>query len=52
MACYIGGAAVSAVYSKAYTPKKVCMLGYPLAYTEIDVKIDVQVMQLIPIDIN
>ena len=24
-----------AMYSKAYTPKKVCMLGYPLAYTNI-----------------
>ena len=31
----IGGAAVYAMYSKAYTPKKVCMLGYPLAYTKI-----------------
>ena len=25
---YIGSAAVYAVYSKAYTPKKVCMLGF------------------------
>ena len=31
----IGGAAMSAVYSKAYTPEEVCMLMYPLAYTKI-----------------